>query len=101
MEGTTAQFMGTIAELKRFILNLWMALKRCHLKSTNSQDGDLLFPSRAGVMLNRKGEEVTPMLSRARKAAGIPDLAFRHCRTTFATLHRGEPRDPPAEPGPQ
>jgi integrase len=43
-------------------------------------------------MLNRKGEEVTPMLSRARKAAGIPDLAFRHCRTTFA-LHRGEPRD--------
>lgn len=56
-------------------------------------EGDLLFPSRRGGMLNRKGEEVTPMLSRARKAAGIPDLTFRQCRTTHATLYRGDPRD--------
>jgi integrase len=55
--------------------------------------GELLFPSRGGAMLNRKGEEVTPMLYRARKAAGIPDLTFRMCRTTFATLYRGDPRD--------
>ena len=55
--------------------------------------GDLLFPGRDGAMLNRKGEEVTPMLRRARKDAGIPDLTFRMCRTTFATLYRGDPRD--------
>ena len=55
--------------------------------------GDLLFPGRNGAMLNRNGEEVTPMLSRARKELGIPDLTFRQCRTTFATLYRGDPRD--------
>ena len=33
------------------------------------------------------------MLSRARNTAGIPDLTFRQCRTTFATLYRGDPRD--------
>jgi len=55
--------------------------------------GELLFPNRNGGMLNRKGEEVTPMLYRARKVAGIPDLTFRMCRTTFATLYRGDPRD--------
>jgi integrase len=56
-------------------------------------EGDLLFPGRNGVMLNRKGEEVTPMLSRARKGLGIPDLTFRQCRTTLATQYRGDPRD--------
>jgi integrase len=56
-------------------------------------EGDLLFPARTGAMLDRKGEEVTPMLSRGRKALGIPDLTFRQCRTTFATLYRGDPRD--------
>jgi integrase len=55
--------------------------------------GELLFPNRNGGMLNRKGEEVTPMFKRARKAAGIPDLTFRMCRTTFATLYDGDPRD--------
>ena len=55
--------------------------------------GDLLFPGRNGAMLNRKGEEVTPMLSRARKELALPDLTFRQCRTTFATLYRGDPRD--------
>ena len=33
------------------------------------------------------------MLSRARKELALPDLTFRQCRTTFATLYRGDPRD--------
>jgi len=33
------------------------------------------------------------MLCHARKDAKIPDLTFRMCRTTFATLYRGDPRD--------
>jgi integrase len=24
---------------------------------------------------------------------GVPHLTFRHCRTTFATLYEGDPRD--------
>jgi integrase len=56
-------------------------------------EGDLLFPGRNGGMLNRKGEEVTPMLSRARKELGNPNLTFRQARTTFSTLYRRDPRD--------
>jgi len=29
----------------------------------------------------------------ARTSAKIPDLTFRMCRTTFATLYGGDPRD--------
>jgi integrase len=32
-------------------------------------------------------------LNSARKAAQIPDLTFRMCRTTFATLFEGDIRD--------
>ena len=42
-------------------------------------------------MLRRNGGAITSMLRRARKAAGIPDLTFGMCRTTFATLYRGDP----------
>lgn len=35
-----------------------------------------MFPGRNGGMLNRKGEEVTLMLRRARKELGIPNLTF-------------------------
>jgi integrase len=33
------------------------------------------------------------MLNQARKAANIPDLTFRMCRTTFTTLFEGDPKD--------
>ena len=33
------------------------------------------------------------MLKRAREAAGIPDLTFRMCRTTFSTLFEGNIKD--------
>jgi integrase len=32
-------------------------------------------------------------LERTRKVAAIPGLNFRQCRTTFATLYEGDPRD--------
>jgi integrase len=33
------------------------------------------------------------MLDRTRKAAAIPGLTFRQCRTTFATLYEGDAKD--------
>ena len=33
------------------------------------------------------------MLLRVREVTGIQDLDFRRCRTTFATLYDGDPRD--------
>jgi integrase len=33
------------------------------------------------------------MLDSARKAAGIPGLTFRQCRTTWATLYEGDAKD--------
>jgi|SRR5579871_4725958 len=60
---------------------------------TGTVSGELLFSAADGSMLQRNGAAVSPMLNRARKAAGIPDLTFRMCRTTFATLYNGDPRD--------
>jgi integrase len=53
--------------------------------------GQLLFTDDDEGMLRRNGGVVTMMLRRARKI--IPDLTFRMCRTTFATLFDGDPRD--------
>jgi len=89
-------FQGQPAETKNRktrIIPLPAVLRRELEDWTHSIGGELLFPNRRGGMLNRKGEEVTPLLYRARKAAGIPDLTFRMCRTTFATLYPGDPRD--------
>ena len=36
---------------------------------------------------------MTRIVERARTAAQIPDLTFRMCRTTFATLFEGDIRD--------
>lgn len=47
----------------------------------------LMFPDRTGEMYNRRNNRlVSGVLKRARKAARIPGLTFKQCRTTFATL---------------
>jgi integrase len=55
--------------------------------------GEFFFPTRTGTMAGRTNPRVQDMLERARAAAGIPDLTFRMCRTTFTTLFEGDIRD--------
>jgi integrase len=62
-------------------------------------EGDFLFPGASGRLFARNGDVIQGMLHRARTAAQIPDLTFRMCRTTFATLYDGDPRDAQEEPG--
>ena len=52
-----------------------------------------LFPSRTGGLLSRHGTQIASLLSESRTVAGIPDLTFRMCRTTFATLFDGDIKD--------
>lgn len=56
-------------------------------------DGDVMFPNATGGLLSRASTVIRDLLSNARIAAGIPGLTFRQCRTTFATLYEGDPRD--------
>jgi len=55
--------------------------------------GDLLFPTPTGKMHWRQSDALTDFVTRGRTAATIPDLTPRMCRTTFATLWRGDPSD--------
>jgi integrase len=57
------------------------------------QSGDLIFPNRVGKMDERSSIVIDGELSKVRKLAGIPDLTWRMCRTTFATLFRSDPAD--------
>jgi integrase len=52
-----------------------------------------MFPSPRGKLLSLSSDAIRDMLDQARKAAGIPGLTFRQCRTTFATLYEGDPKD--------
>lgn len=63
-----------------------------HWLSLRVDDGPLVFPSRHGTILFREGWPLWA-LNRARKAAGIPDLDYRMCRRTFATLYEGDTAD--------
>jgi integrase len=56
-------------------------------------DSALLFPTPTGKMHWRQSDPMTEFVNRGRVAAGIPDLMPRMCRTTFATLWRGDPSD--------
>lgn len=56
-------------------------------------DGELLFPNAAGTMYQRYSDAIQQMLKDSRTAGGISDLTFRQCRTTFATLYDGDPKD--------
>jgi len=52
-----------------------------------------MFPSPRGKLLRLSSEAICDMLDRTRKAAAIPGLTFRQCRTTFATLYEGDAKD--------
>lgn len=52
----------------------------------------LIFPSLRGKIYRRSSDEIEGIQDRGR-AAGIPDLDFRMCRTTFATLFEGDEAD--------
>ena len=54
---------------------------------------DLMFPNANGTMYSRGGRVIRGFLEAGRRAAGAPHMTFRHCRTTFATLFEGDPRD--------
>jgi integrase len=56
-------------------------------------EGDLLFPNRVGNMMQRSGHVIRGILKRAREASGVADLTFRMCRTTLATLWKGDYKD--------
>jgi integrase len=56
-------------------------------------DGDLLFPNARGKMYSRTSPVIEDFLKAGRAAASAPHMSFRHCRTTFATLYEGDPRD--------
>ena len=55
--------------------------------------GELMFPNAVGTMYSQCGQIVQAFLKAGRVAAGAPHMTFRHCRTTFATLYEGDPRD--------
>ena len=52
----------------------------------------LMFPSEQGTVHCRGSKAVQEIQDRGR-ALGIPDLTFRMCRTTFATLFEGDEAD--------
>jgi integrase len=58
-----------------------------------THDWSLVFPSLRGKVYHRQAQAIEDLLKRGRDAAGIPDLTFRMCRTTFATLFDGNIRD--------
>lgn len=55
--------------------------------------GELLFPTARGHMDHRGSPGMRAIRDALRAAALIPDLTPRMCRTTFATLFNGDPRD--------
>jgi integrase len=69
--------------------SLWRDIKQ-HAATV---EGEALFPNTVGGLHYRFDPTIRGILKRARKAAGIPDLTFRMCRTTFATLYDGDYRD--------
>src|ERR1019366_6639185 len=52
----------------------------------------LVFPSANGTLYRRSSKEIQAIVSRGRKV-GIPDLQYRMCRTTFASLYDGDEAD--------
>ena len=52
----------------------------------------LVFPSANGTLYRRSSKEIQAIVARGRKV-GIPDLQYRMCRTTFASLYDGDEAD--------
>jgi integrase len=59
----------------------------------SEHEGDLIFTTQTGKMHRRTDKSIAEIQATAREAASIPDLTFRMCRTTFATLFEGDIRD--------
>ena len=57
-----------------------------------THDERLMFPSAQGTVHCRGSKAVQEIQDRGR-ALGIPDLTFRQCRTTFASLFEGDEAD--------
>ena len=55
--------------------------------------GEILFPNAVGSMFSRASDVIRDLLDRGRAASGLPGFQFRQCRTTFATLYDGHPKD--------
>jgi integrase len=53
----------------------------------------ILFPTPKGNLYRRSDPTLRAILSETRIAAGIPDLAYRMGRATYATLYRGDLKD--------
>jgi integrase len=60
---------------------------------------NLLFPTPTGKMHRRDDDHMVDLRERAQATAKIPDLTFRMCRTTFATLFDGDIADVQASLG--
>jgi integrase len=59
----------------------------------STHENNVIFPRPNGSIDRRSSRRLEQIVSRGRKAASIPDLTFRMCRTTFATLFEGDIRD--------
>jgi integrase len=53
---------------------------------------NLVFPSSTGTLYRRSSKEIQAIVTRGREV-GIPDLQYRMCRTTFASLFEGDEAD--------
>jgi integrase len=62
------------------------------VKWLNSHTSHLVFPSSNGHVYRRSSKEIQAIVARGR-ALGIPDLTYRMCRTTFASLFDGDEAD--------
>jgi len=58
-----------------------------------STPGDLVFPNHVGTMYCRQSDDLQSWIARARTILGLPKFTLRQCRTTFATLFDGDPKD--------
>src|SRR4051794_23939942 len=58
----------------------------------HDHDNKLLFPNSRGDVYRRGSPKIQEIDERGR-ATGIPDLTFRMCRTTVATLFEGDEAD--------
>lgn len=56
-----------------------------------SHDNRLIFPTPRGLVYNRGRKEIHDIAKRGREI--IPDVTFRMCRSTFATLFQGDEAD--------
>jgi integrase len=84
---------GPTKNRKTRVVPLPDALRAELVEWLTTHDSNLMFPSPKGKIQRRSDGIMMALLKRARTAANIPDLKFRTCRTSFATLFEGDIRD--------